>query len=161
MLVCNRILVYFSYIFDLLFLEDPPKNHLKVTGGLLKKLFIIVCTGRNVWLASDISGAYWHHIKINETLRLFSCLKDKVRTPGRTMFFQSEIKRWQCVCWLSILWGFKSIRCKRNLFDNNRLKNQLCPRIAPNHLRPTGKQLETLCLVPLSCDHFVFSYGLL
>ena len=48
MLVCNRILVYFSYIFDLLFLEDPPENHLKVTGGLLKKAFIIVCTGRNV-----------------------------------------------------------------------------------------------------------------
>ena len=58
MLVCNRILVYFSYIFDLPFLEDPPKNHLKVTGGLLKKLFIIVCTGRNVWLASDIRAAF-------------------------------------------------------------------------------------------------------
>ena len=90
---------------------------------------------------------------------LYSGLKDKV-TPGRTMFFRSEIKRWQCVCWLSILWAFKSIRCKRSLFDNNRLKNQPCPRIAPNHLRPTGKRLETLCLV-LSCGHFVLSSGLL
>ena len=92
-------------------------------------------------------------------MRLFSCLKDKV-TPGRTMFFQSEIKRWQCVCSLSILWAFKSIRCKRNLFDNNRLKNQLCPQITRNQLRPTLKRLETLCLA-LSCDHFVFSSGLL
>ena len=74
---------------------------------------------------------------------LYSGLKDKV-TPGRTMFFQSEIKRWQCVCWLSILWAFKSIRCKRNLFDNNRLKNQLCPQITRDQLRPTLKRLETL-----------------
>ena len=56
--------------------------------------------------------------------------------------------------------SFKSIRCKRNLFDNNRLKNQLCPQITRNQLRPTLKRLETLCLVPVSCDHFLFSSGL-
>ena len=37
----------------------------------------------------------------NETLRRFSCLKDKV-TPERTMSFHSEIKRWQCVWLLSL-----------------------------------------------------------
>ena len=41
MLVFNRILVFFSYILTF-FLEDPPKNHVQVTGGLLKKLFIII-----------------------------------------------------------------------------------------------------------------------
>lgn len=59
MLVFNRILVFFSYILTF-FLEDPPKNHVQVTRGLLKKLFIIVCAGRNVWLASDNSGVYWN-----------------------------------------------------------------------------------------------------
>ena len=90
-----------------------------------------------------------------KVMKLFSCLKDKV-TPGMTMFFQSEIKRWQCVCWLSILWAFKSTWCKRQ----QSFKKQLCPQITRNQLRPTLKRLETLCLA-LSCDHFVFSSGLL
>ena len=37
------MLVFFSYIFDLPVLEDPPKNHLQVVGDLLlKKIFITV-----------------------------------------------------------------------------------------------------------------------
>ena len=79
-------------------------------------------------------------------MRHFNCLKDKV-TPERTMFFQSEKKDDSVFGYWVISGAFKSIRSKRTLFDGNRLKNKLYPRIAGNHLRPTGKRLETLCLV--------------